>query len=279
MDKSLLTKIFGFPATLIHGDTLVLDRWLWLKSRLPETSNGETLLDVGCGSGAFSIGAAVRGYESVGLSWDERNQSVAGIRAEICKAYSAKFEVLDVRKLDSRKDLFSKFDVAICFENIEHIIDDRKLMIDIATCLKPGGRMLLTAPFLLYRPMTSGDMGPFSKTEDGGHVRRGYTKPMLEELCDHAGLVPDNISFTSGIVSQKITGLLRVLSELNPIFGWAITFPLRIFPPLCDKLITKLIGWPHFSICLEAYKPRYLEGDGQQSAAQEANSAALQPRQ
>ena len=138
MDKSLLTKIIGFPATLIHGDTLVLDRWRWLKARLPWTRNGETLIDIGCGTGAFSIGAALRGYESLGLSWDERNQKVAADRARICKAESAKFEVLDVRNLGARDDLIDKFDVAICFENIEHIIDDGKLFRDIASCLKPG---------------------------------------------------------------------------------------------------------------------------------------------
>ena len=64
MDKSLLAKLVGFPATLIHGDTLVLDRWLWVRKRLPETRNGETLLDVGCGTGAFSIGAARLGYQA-----------------------------------------------------------------------------------------------------------------------------------------------------------------------------------------------------------------------
>src|SRR5262245_58070163 len=86
MNKSLLVKIAGFPATMIHGDTLMLDRWLWLRQRLPKTRNGDTLIDVGCGTGAFSIGAALRGYECLGLSWDERNQRVAGERARLCGA-------------------------------------------------------------------------------------------------------------------------------------------------------------------------------------------------
>src|SRR5215831_19166903 len=89
MYKSVLVRLFGFPATLVHGDTLVLDRWRWLKRRLPQTANGEKLIDVGCGTGAFTIGAARRGYVALGLSWDERNQAEATRRAAICRADQA----------------------------------------------------------------------------------------------------------------------------------------------------------------------------------------------
>ena len=80
--RSLLVEILGFPATLIHGDTLVLDRWLWLRQHLPAVACGsKRLLDVGCGSGAFTIGAALRGYRALGLSWDQRNMGAARHRA------------------------------------------------------------------------------------------------------------------------------------------------------------------------------------------------------
>ena len=29
---NLLIRLFGFPATLLHGDPLFLDRWRWLKN-------------------------------------------------------------------------------------------------------------------------------------------------------------------------------------------------------------------------------------------------------
>jgi 2-polyprenyl-3-methyl-5-hydroxy-6-metoxy-1,4-benzoquinol methylase len=257
LDKSMLVRLFGFRASFIHGDPLMADRWLWMKKRLPETRNAERLIDIGCGTGAFSIGAALRGYDVLGLSWDGRNQRVAGERAIICGVDNAKFEVLDVRKLDSRTDLTGAFDVAVCLENIEHIIDDKKLMVDIALCLKPGGRLLLTAPNFLYRPITSGDKGPFSKAEDGGHVRRGYTRAMLEELCDQAKLMIDNISYCSGFLSQKITFIQRVVAKIHPLFAWATILPLRLLPPIFDGFVTSLLRWPYYSICLEAYKPRH----------------------
>ena len=186
--SNILVKTIGFNATLIHGDTLVLDRWLWLRNRLPITNGSETALDVGCGAGAFSLGAARRGYQTTGLSWDERNQKVAQERAALLKIDNANFPICDVRKLDQQKDLINKFDFVINFENIEHILDDKKLMIDLANCLKPGGRLLLTTPYFHYLAMTKEDNGPFNKVEDGAHVIRGYSKQMLMELCEKAGL-------------------------------------------------------------------------------------------
>jgi SAM-dependent methyltransferase len=260
LDKSFLVKLFGFPATLIHGDTLVLDRWRWLRQRLPKTRNGETLIDIGCGTGAFTIGAALRGYRALGLSWDERNQTVAAERSRLCRAPGARFEIQDARRLDQRTDLHGQFDFVINCENIEHILDDGKLMRDIAACLKPGGRLLLTTPYFHYRPMVSVDEGPFSTEEDGGHVRRGYTKAMLEELCEQAGLRVDEVSYCSGTLSQLVSGALRKLSLRSHLGAWALTFPMRPLPPLLDWLLTPLLRWPFFSICIEAYKPRFAAG-------------------
>jgi 2-polyprenyl-3-methyl-5-hydroxy-6-metoxy-1,4-benzoquinol methylase len=257
IDKSLLVKVLGFSATLLHGDTAVLDRWLWLRRRLPRTANGEKAIDIGCGSGAFSIGAARRGYDVLGLSWDERNQAMARERAVLCDAHSAAFEVLDVRQLDSRTDLRAKYDVAICCENVEHILDDRKLIVDIAGCLKPGGRLLLTTPYFHYRPIASSDIGPFVELENGAHVRRGYTRAMLEELCSHANLRVEEVSYCTGFLSQKAMFALRALSKIHPLFAWAVILPFRVLPPLVDRTVGAITRWPYYCICVEAYKPRF----------------------
>ncbi len=253
--NSPLVRMFGFPATLIHGDTLVLDRWLWLKQHLPPIPSGSKgVLDIGCGSGAFTIGAARQGYKALGLSWDERNQNVARQRASICKAALAEFEVLDVRHLDQRLDLVRGFEIAVCCETIEHILNDQKLMVDISRCLKSGGILLLTTPNFNYRPITRSDGGPFSHVEDGGHVRRGYTPDDLKHLCASAGLRVSHIGYCSGLVSQKITALMRTASRIHPLLGWSIVLPLRGLPPLLDPWISGIVRWPGYSITLVATK-------------------------
>jgi len=256
MQTSLVVKLLGFPATLIHGDTLVLDRWQWLKAHLPAVAdNSKQLLDVGCGTGAFTIGMARRGYKSLGLSWDERNQTVATQRAAMCKAPLAEFDINDVRNLDQRADLNGRFDVALCCENIEHILNDQKLIVDITRCLKPGGVLLLTTPNLHYKAITKEDNGPFSTFEDGWHVRRGYTPEMLQTLCDTAGLKVSQIGYCSGLFSQKVTAILRTVSRINHLLAWAVILPLRILPPLFDPPISKMSKWPGYSITLVAVKP------------------------
>ncbi len=42
--NNVLVKIFAWPATLIHCDSMVLDRWLWLRCGLPLVLPGDAKL-------------------------------------------------------------------------------------------------------------------------------------------------------------------------------------------------------------------------------------------
>jgi len=249
-----LVKIVGFPATLIHGDTLVWDRWRWLKKRLPK-ANGQKLIDVGCGSGAFTIGTAKKGFNSLGLSWDTRNQVVAAERAQLSGVTkNIQFDIQDVRKLDERAEYKQQFDVAICLEVIEHILNDQKVLNDISGTLKKGGKLLLTAPFFGYKAIVPSDNGPFLTIETGWHVRRGYWEKDLRPMLEKAGFEVQEVNYCSGYFSQKITGIMWRNQHKAKILTWLIILPLRILPPLFDGIIRKLTKWPDYSIGVVAKK-------------------------
>jgi SAM-dependent methyltransferase len=191
------------------------------------------------------------------LSWDKENNSKAANRAEWLGLTSlCSFMVWDARQLDLAPLANGSFDYVINTENIEHIIDDRKLMIDIARLLKPCGWLLLTTPSIDYLPMSKGDIGPFELIEDGRHVRRGYSRQMLEELCEIAGLKVERFTFCSGRVSQLVTKLMRLLYHfrLNSLILQPLIVPLRIL-----SFVAEILPWRGrcYSICMVAYKPRF----------------------
>jgi 2-polyprenyl-3-methyl-5-hydroxy-6-metoxy-1,4-benzoquinol methylase len=258
MDRSTLVRLFGFRAMLIYGDTLVVDRWNWLKRKLPPVKNDLKVLDIGCGNGVFAIGLALAGYSVLGLTWSEEDRLKAVKRAALCGARRTKFELQNVRFLDGRKDLINKFDIVICLETIEHIINDKKLMADMARCLKKGGRLLLTTPNRNYAPFWMGENKKkhISSVEDGRHVRIGYTKKDLSKLCEGAGLAINELGYCGGFLSQKITGLMRFISGINPVIGWLVVLPLRPLPVLFDRWLTRKLKWEEYMLYLAARKKR-----------------------
>ncbi|MBM4388483.1 MAG: class I SAM-dependent methyltransferase [Deltaproteobacteria bacterium] len=245
--KNFLFGILGFWALILHGDTAVFDRWVWLRKKIAR--GPLRTLDAGCGSGAFTMYAAKVGNEALGISFDEGNNRIAEMRAEVLGLKSVSFVQGDLRRLDEMKNI-GLFDQVICCETIEHIKDDRKLSKHLASVLKPGGRLLLTTPYRFYHPLP-GDI--LSETEDGGHMRWGYTHEEMKEVLESAGFKVESEEYVTGLISQALIRLERVISPLNHYLAWAVVFPFRIFTVL-DLLITKLTGYPHLSIAVVAKK-------------------------
>src|SRR3989344_7486468 len=159
--ENALVKLIGYYATILHGDVAVFDRYRWLKKHL--LAGPLRTLDAGCGSGAFTMYAAKRGNEAIGISFDERNNEIAEERAKLLGINGVRFVTGDLRKLDELSCKLGLFDQIICFETIEHVLGDEKLVKDLSNLLKPGGTVLLTAPYKhYYRHLLGDDKTPLS---------------------------------------------------------------------------------------------------------------------
>src|SRR5215469_9813767 len=180
--EDLLVRVLGWRGTLLHSDSAVTDRWRFVRTHLQPGSL--RTLDAGCGSGGFTMYAAKIGNRALGLSFDEENNKKAIRRAALLRLDSVEFRNVDLRELDCLAEPLGKFDQVMCLECIEHIENDQKLVRDLAALLKPAGILILTAPYKHHKAYYGEAM---SSTEDGGHVRWGYTHDELREMLTPAG--------------------------------------------------------------------------------------------
>jgi SAM-dependent methyltransferase len=245
---NILVKLFGLIMIVLEGDPALFDRWIWLRRKL-KSGNLRTL-DAGCGTGSFILLAAKKGNNAIGISFDRTNNEVAGKRAKILGIKNVKFITVDLRQIDEIYNHLGAFDQIICFETIEHIIDDKKLIRDLSLMLKTDGRLLLTAPYKYHKPLPGHYI---AGREDGGHVRWGYTFEEMEELLSDFGLEIKEKKYISGFITQKLIYLMRVIGNINPHLSWILVLPLRVFS-VFDYLITKKIKYPFLSIGIVAVK-------------------------
>jgi SAM-dependent methyltransferase len=247
----LLLRALGWRSLLIHGDPCVFDRWRWLRAHL--RGGAMRTLDAGCGNGAFSIYAARLGNEVVAASFSPSEVHSARRRVERLGVRGISFQTLDLREIESRRADLGRFDQIICLETIEHMDDDAGLVRSLANLLEPGGRLLLSTPFDGHQPLYSEERHP-SAIADGSHVRYGYSPMRLRQLVGDADLDVQSEGFISGVVSQKVTNLLRRLTRrLGRPAAWLIVLPLR---PLAvvDRPLTRLLGFPRLSVAVCAVK-------------------------
>jgi SAM-dependent methyltransferase len=245
----MMARAFGWlPGMLI--DPSVFRRWLWLRRH---ARRGARTLDAGSGSGWFALYLASLDNHVTGLSFNDVANSAAIRRARALRETRVHFVQGDLRELDRLAPALGTYQQIVCFETIEHIRDDVKLVRDLAAMIEPGGRLLLTTPSDDHEPLI-GEV--VSETEDGGHVRFGYSHARLRELCRGAGLQVVAEDRFCGWVGQKIYDLGR---RITPLVGFraamALTVLLRPLEVL-DRPLTRALGTPELHVAIVAEKPR-----------------------
>ena len=101
---------------------------------------GESLLDVGCGTGLFLNEAGKKGYRTWGIDFDRENIRIARERYGLKNVYVMSIEDI-AREFKDRR-----FDVVTFFEVLEHLDEPLEFLRKVKTVLKPGGYIALSVP-------------------------------------------------------------------------------------------------------------------------------------
>jgi len=137
--------------------------------------HGSKLLDIGAGNGLFLKTARERGFHPTGL--ELHRDHVARLRAE-------DLTVID-RPLEQAGLPRREFDLVSLWEVLEHIIDPRSLLEEIAGIIKPAGVLLILVPNAdaLVTRILREKSGTF-----GGHSHVNFFNlPTITRLLDQCG--------------------------------------------------------------------------------------------
>lgn len=151
---------------------------------------GDKVLDLGCGAGRHTFEALRRHADVVAVDLDrELLGDVGAIAAAMSEQGETRRACLCV-KADARSLPFpdSAFDRVVVSEVLEHILDDRRVLAEVARLLKPGGVAAVTVP-RWWPERVCWALSSEYHSNNGGHVRI-YKEGELRRRLRTAGLDP-----------------------------------------------------------------------------------------
>ena len=167
-----------------------------LIERVVQPPKGAAILEVGCGTGhnlpmlgrfgeveAIEIDPAARGFAERRLGRavsDARLPELAGIPR-------------------------AHYDLVAALDVVEHIDDDGATVAALASCLKPGGKLLLTVPAHQWM---------WSRHDELNHHKRRYSKRGLRRLIEQSPLKLEAIGYLNSLLFPLAVGA-RLASRLT----------------------------------------------------------------
>jgi SAM-dependent methyltransferase len=165
-------------------------------------------LDAGCGNGALSYAAYLRGNRVLGVTMDS----------------------LQVEKADEYFSFLGTDPIQIiCSETLEHITRDKQVVAYFYDALRAGGVLHLCCPFSDH----PGNKGRVCTDESRGwHVRDGYTMESYRALLESAGFqIVKSAGFGSPLLVKMTNIVQPVLSRRGAAFAlplFLVSWPLQL---------------------------------------------------
>ena len=140
------------------------------------------ILEVGCGTG-HNLKMLERFGSVDGIEIDEAARAVAERRLGRSISSARLPQLKGIRR--GRYDLVAALDV------VEHIDDDEATIAALASCLKPGGKLLVTVPAHQWM---------WSTHDELNHHKRRYSKRSLRQLIEGSPLRLEKIGYFNSLL-------------------------------------------------------------------------------
>lgn len=158
---------------------------------------------------------------------------------------NVKFSIEDLLEINYE----SAFDLIVCVDVMEHILDDEKVFKNFYKALKPNGYLLINSPSIY------GGSDVHDEEEEsfiGEHARIGYSKEDLEKKLHPLGFKTFKSQYTYGFWGDKawrlgikypmmILNISKLFFLILPLY-YLITFPFTFVMMILDFNIKNKIG-------------------------------------
>lgn len=205
-----------------------------------------TVLDVGCGIGAFTAFAKMRGIDCLGI--DISKSQVREARA-IMKRTGLSPDLIQECSVEVLVQQKSRFDACAALDVLEHIEDRNAFLCELKKVLVPGGRLVISVPAIpaFYN----------ERDRRNGHFLRYDHSILRKELID-AGWVVEYLEYWNllgwvhrKIVKQKLAnddGLGYNFRSSSSIRARILNWGLRHYFLLIENHLTPPCGMSLFAV-------------------------------
>lgn len=217
-------------------DLLLLRTWhihkelkIWEKSAPKDAK----VLDAGSGFGQYSYYIARRNPDFTILGLDVKEKQI-----DDCNNFFQKADLKNVKFGIADLTVYTQpdyYDLIVCVDVMEHILEDVKVFENYSISLKKGGMLLISTP---------SDQGGSDVTEEGGesfigeHVRDGYNIDEIKDKLRASGFSRVEARYSYGAPGKiawrlsmkypiKMLGISKVFFIILP-FYYLITFPISL---------------------------------------------------
>jgi SAM-dependent methyltransferase len=227
--KSTLIKTFNLT------DPAGMTRTAHVKRYLELFKNGdvEAALDVGCGEGRY-VNTIIELWPDAavtGIDADEGALETARRKGARHASDKVKFFLCDAE--EGLPD--GPYDLIICIEVLEHIVQDDLLLHNASRALKNGGLLILHTPSVEQKRYFGINVNNRDHSGGGkfGHVRDGYNRTDLLNKIDKAGLTVVGSRSTFGPFAASVSDLDFALAKRK-------LDPARVLTYVCGLIASRI---------------------------------------
>jgi len=224
LELSFIEKIMNGGKNITVGTHNAAVREKWIEQALQSVPAGDRILDAGAGECQFRRFCQHLNYVSQDLAQYDGSGNDAGLQTGTwdTSAIDIVCDICDVPEPDG------SFDAILCTEVLEHLPDATPALKEFSRLLRPGGRLIMTAPF--------GSLTHFAPY----HFATGFNRYYYLHHLERMGFVDIQITENGNFFEYVGQELRRVDQCAQQYTGTSLTKPQRFALKILLSTLEKL---------------------------------------